>query len=136
MIVTFSILTVCIPRVGRMEGGRGGSSRLFQSICLAIPLQWTVFTAWAAKGLWEMITGGVVSISNSKVLFPHFQSFCNFESEAEVRLLSVHFLLLCVCVCARFFRGGMLSFLNVKGKSDTFHGVLHFGHFCSNFFTH
>ena len=80
------------------EGGRGGSSRLFQSICLAIPLQWTV--AMAAEDLWEMLTGGVVSISNSTVLFPLFQSFCNIESEAEVRLLSVHFLLLCVCVFA------------------------------------
>ena len=119
------------------EGGRGGSSRLFQSVCLAIPLQWTVFVvAMAAKGLWEMLTGGVVSISNSTVLFPLFQSFCYIESEAEVRLLSVHFLLLCVCVCLRFFRGGMWSLLNVKGKSDTFHGVLHFGHFCSNFFAH
>ena len=36
----------------------------------------------------------------------------------------------------RFFRDGMLSFLNVKAKWGIFHGVLHFGYFCSNFITH
>ena len=59
------------------------------------------------------------------VLFPLFQRFCSIESEAEVRLLSVHFLLflilrlLCVCVCVRVSSVMIwLSFQNVKGKPD------------------
>ena len=39
-------------------------------------------------------------------------------------------------VFVRFFRDGMFSFLNVKAKWGIFHGVLHFGYFCSNFITH
>ena len=128
------------------EGGRwwGGYSLLFQPICLAISLQWAVFLL-----LWLLKDSGSVSgwcrfYLEFHVLFSLLQCFCSFESEVEVRLLSVHFLLLlilcllCVCVCVgvRFFRDGMLSFLNVRDKSDTFHGILHFGYFCSNFITH
>ena len=77
MIVTFNmLLKVCIPGGwGTTEGGReGGSSRLFQSICLAISLQWTVFTAMAAEGLWKwfQVVSFLLRISRAFPTLPMF----------------------------------------------------------------
>ena len=104
---TCLFLLVYLRRVFLGEGGRwwGGYSLLFQPICLAISLQWAVFLL-----LWLLKDSGSVSgwcrfYLEFHVLFSLLQCFCSFESEVEVRLLSVHFLLLlilcllCVCVC-------------------------------------